>query len=313
MTPPRKVLVLGSAGFAGCAIVSALVDKGIPTIALGRSEATLEEPGLQRVRGSLEDKGLVQELLGDVDAIVHAASLTTPGASANDPALEVLGNLLPLARLLECAPLHARRRVVYLSSGGAIYGDLARGADEQTARQPRSYYGAGKVAAEAMLHACVATSDWTAISLRPSNLYGPRQRVTKGFAIIPTLFDRATDGKPFEIWGDGAIVRDYCYIDDLADAVVAALVSPAPHRFRAYNVASGETASVVDLVRACEQASGRPIDVAFRPARSVDVPHVSPDPRAIQNELGWSARIGLAEGLARTWQWRGQAEAAPSV
>ncbi len=302
----RSVLVLGSAGFAGSAIVSRLVSAHFDVVALGRSEATSRLPGLRRVRGSIEDKGLLDELVAGVDAIVHAASLTTPGASAKDPALEVVGNLLPLARLLESASTCPRKRMVYLSSGGAIYGDDARDAHERMPLRPRSYYGAGKVAAEAMLHACSATTDWTTVSLRPSNLYGPGQRVMTGFAIVPTLFDRADDGAAFEIWGDGSIVRDYCYIDDLADAVVASLVVRPASPFSAFNVASGESASILELVTACERASGKRIRVDFRPARSVDVPFVSPDPAAILRDLGWRARVDLAEGLARTWRWRTQ-------
>ena len=198
----------------------------------------------------------------------------------------------------------SRARLVYLSSGGTIYGDLARGATESTALKPRSYYGAGKAAAEALIHACTATTDWKATSLRPTNLYGPGQHVTKGFAIIPTLFDRALDGAAFHIWGDGSIVRDYCYVDDLAAAVVATLRTSTPASFSTYNVASGHVASILDLVAACEHASSRSIAIEFKIARGVDIAHVSPSNAAIIAGLGWTPEIDLAEGLRRTWQWR---------
>ncbi len=300
----NSVLVLGSAGFAGAAICRKLVEAGCHVHAFGRSEHSGALRNVTHVRGSIEDTGLLREVLGQCDVVVHAASLTTPGSSARDPALEVIGNLLPLARLLECSADHPGRRLVYLSSGGTIYGDLARGATESTPLRPRSYYGAGKAAAEALIHACTATSDWTATSLRPTNLYGPGQRVTKGFAIIPTLFDRAADGGTFHVWGDGSIVRDYCYIDDLADAVVAAIRTSARANFSTYNVASGHLASILDLIAACEHASSRPITVDFSSARGVDVPHVSPGNAAIMAELGWRANVDLPEGLRRTWEWR---------
>ncbi len=229
--------------------------------------------------------------------------MTTPGVSARDPSLEVLGNLLPLTRLLECAADFPRRRIVYLSSGGAIYGDDAIGASESGLLEPRSYYGAGKAAAEAFLHACVATSDWSAILLRPSNLYGPGQKVTKGFAIVPTMFDRAGDGKTFQIWGDGSTVRDYCYIDDLLDALTASLFAPLKRQFNCYNVASGQAVSILELIEACQLASGRSISSEFHHARSVDVACVSPDPHLIAEELDWKASFDLASGLQRTWAW----------
>jgi UDP-glucose 4-epimerase len=299
----ESVLVLGSAGFIGSAICTHLSRIGHPVIALGRSESDRVDGMVTHIRGSIEDRDLLRDALSRCKSMVYAAALTTPGTSACDPALEVLGNLLPLSRLLECAPDFPGRRIIYLSSGGAIYGDSQSNARESDALRPRSYYGAGKAAAEALLHACVASSSWSSVVLRPTNLYGPGQRVAKGFAIIPTLFDRAVDGGSFQIWGDGTAVRDYCYIDDLTDSVASALFAALPQPFNVYNVASGRIASILELVEACKLASGRPIQTEFRPARGVDVARVSPDARLILDELGWKARVDLAAGLERTWQW----------
>lgn len=306
--PPgaRTVLVLGSAGFIGAPLCLHLAQLGYAVHALGRSESNAASPGITRIRGSIEDRHLLREALAACETIIYAAAMTTPGTSAGDPALEVLGNLLPLSRVLECAADFPQRRIVYLSSGGAIYGEGANDAKESKVLRPRSYYGAGKAAAEALINACVSTSDWSAVALRPSNLYGPGQRVTKGFAIVPTLFDRAADGKEFQIWGDGATVRDYCYIDDLIDAIVLSMSAPATEPFTVYNVASGQTASILELVDACQSASGRTIRVRHLPARGVDVACVSPNHEAITNDLGWTARTDLATGLQRTWRWHEQ-------
>ena len=173
-----------------------------------------------RLRGSIEDRQLLRSALSESDTIAYCAAMTTPGTSATDPALEVMGNLLPLARLLECASDFPEWHIIYLSSGGAIYGDDAEDATESNTLRPRSYYGAGKASAEAFLAACAAAGPWTATTLRPSNLYGPGQQASKGFAIVPTLFDRAKDGKTFQVWGDGSVVRDYLFLDDLVEAIV---------------------------------------------------------------------------------------------
>ena len=298
-----SILVLGSAGFIGSALCAHLTTLGHRVLAFGRSETDDTRDGITHIRGSIEDRQLLRDALGRCSTIVYAASVTTPGVSAHDPSLEILGNLLPLSRLLEAAPEFPGRRIVYLSSGGAVYGDEARGAAESSTLRPRSYYGAGKAAAEAFLHACVSNGAWSAVTLRPSNLYGPGQKVTKGFAIVPTIFDRAVDGKPFQIWGDGATVRDYCYIDDLIEAIATSLFKPLGEQFNCYNVASGQTASILELIKACQLASGRRINIEFHPARGVDVACVSPDPRLIADELGWKARVDLASGLQRTWNW----------
>lgn len=304
MTAARSgVLVLGSAGFIGSAVCRHLAERNCKVHALGRSETEETHPNLVRIRGSIEDRGLLREALGACESIVYAAAVTTPGSSARDPSLEVLGNLLPLSRLLECAADFPGRRVVYLSSGGAIYGEAARDACETDPLRPRSYYGAGKVAAEAFLHASVASSDWTAVSLRPSNLYGPGQHATKGFAIVPTLFDRAIDGQAFQIWGDGSSLRDYCYIDDLLEAIALSVEKPLKGNYNVYNVASGQAASILELIEACQLASGKPIRTEFRPLRGVDVACVSPSHQAISDELGWMPRVDLKTGLQRTWHW----------
>lgn len=300
----EPVLVLGSAGFIGSALCARLAGLGRPVLALGRSEPTRADGRITHMRGSIEDKELLREAISACRTVVYAASISTPATSAADPGLEIIGNLLPLSRVLECASEFPGRHLIYLSSGGTIYGDQATAAREDFPLRPRSYYGAGKAAAEAFLHACVATSDWTAVSLRPSNLYGPGQPVSKGFAIVPTLFDRAIDGKTFQIWGDGSIVRDYCYIDDLTRAILAASTTPPSEQFSVYNVASGRTTSILELVEACELASGRRITTEFRPARGVDVPSVSPRANAIRIALGWSAETDLETGLRQTWEWR---------
>ena len=299
----ESVLVLGSAGFIGSAVCAHLARLGHQVHALGRSEADGNQHGITHMRGSIEDRELLREALGRCNRVVYAASMTTPGVSARDPSLEVLGNLLPLTRLLECAAEFPGRRIVYLSSGGAIYGDDAANAAESRPLRPRSYYGACKAAAEAFLHACVATTDWSAIILRPSNLYGPGPRVTKGFASVPTMFDRAIDGQAFQIWGDGSTIRDYCYIDDLVEAITSSLFIPQVRPVNVYNVASGQTASILELIEACQIASGREIHVEFQPARGVDVACVSPTRQLIADELGWKARVDLASGLQKTWAW----------
>lgn len=307
-----RVLVLGSAGFIGAAIVRGLLAAGHSVCALGRSEAMSEDDRIVRIRGSIENAEVLGEALEHCTRIVYCAGLTTPGTSASDPALEVIGNLLPLSRLLECAKRFPARHLVYMSSGGTVFGDLARDADESTPLRPRSYYGAGKVAAEALIHACICSSDWRATVLRPTNPYGPGQEIAKAFAIVPTLFERALDQKPFQVWGDGSAVRDYCYIDDLVSATLAALDGESDDRFRLYNVASGDAISVTELITACERASGRSIPVAYAPSRGVDVAHVSPNSRAIADALGWRAQTRLADGLGKTWTWITSSAASPS-
>src|SRR4030088_1419232 len=113
-----NVLVLGSGGFIGSAITESLARTRRRVSCMGRSEVTTDAPNVLRVRGSIEDTALLHESIASCEHIVYCASVTTPGTSAGDPTLEVLGNLLPLARVLECASDFPGRRLVFLSSGG---------------------------------------------------------------------------------------------------------------------------------------------------------------------------------------------------
>lgn len=303
------VLLLGSNGFIGKHLCARFEQMGLEVFAVSRSETEGEEGRIHRIRGSLEDSELIRGLVTRAGTIVHAANLTTPSASATNPQLEIDGNLGALAQLLALANEFPDRRLVFMSSAGAVYGDLELTTSEDAPLRPRSYYGAGKVAAEAFVHACASTTTWRAVVLRPSNVYGPGQQVGKGFAIVPTLFSRALDDGVFKIWGDGLNVRDYCYVDDLVELTARVVENGIMKPFAVYNAASGQTASVLDLIAACERCTGRRIDIRFESARSVDVPFVSLSTESALAAYGWKAKMTLVEGLNRTWDNFRQAHA----
>ena len=298
-----KILVLGAAGFIGSALVERLVHNGLQVIALGHSQSVEHQGSLVRIRGTIEDSGLLETLLPACSHVVHVASRTTPGISAHEPELEVVSNLLPLSNLLNCIARFPGKRLIYVSSAGAIYGEMARDANELSPLRPRSYYGAGKVAAESFIHTCTMVSGTEAVILRPTNPYGQGQTVSKGFAIIPTLLQRALDSQPFHVWGDGAAVRDYCYINDLTAALVLVITRPSAEKFGIYNVASGCLASILDLIKQCQNITGRRIQVEFKPPRGVDVGCVSPRSDKIAEAYGWRPLTNLEDGLRMTWDW----------
>lgn len=297
------VLVLGSTGFIGTHLVDRLAGLGYYVYALARSEVDANHGKVRHIRGSIDDDALLRELVARCHHVVHVASLTTPSASATAPELEIGGNLTALAQLLSLAGDFPGRRLIYMSSAGAVYGDMAVNADEGLSLRPRSYYGAGKAAAEAFIHACTATTTWQAVVLRPSNIYGPGQCAGNGFAIVPTLFTCAAQGISFKIWGNGQSVRDYCHVSDLVDLIIKALEHRGDPKFAVYNAASGEAASILELISVCERSAGRRIEIEFQPARGVDVPHVSLNTDSARATYRWKAKTPLDEGLDQTWRW----------
>ncbi len=153
-----------------------------------------------------------------------------------------------------------------------------------------------------MLHAFTVNSGWSTVVLRPTNVYGPGQLPIKGFAIVPTIFRHLRDRSVFEIWGDGSVVRDYLFVDDLCALITRAIVDEA-RAYSVYNAGSGTAVSILELVRLCEQTVGMKLGTTLRPGRAVDVARAIPNIGAITKAFDWRAPTSLAAGLAQTWQW----------
>jgi UDP-glucose 4-epimerase len=231
-------------------------------------------------------------------AVIHLATTSTPGTYSREPLREGEENLRPLLQLMQALDSCPTIPLVYLSSGGAIYGNPETlPVTEEHDMAPLSYHAAGKAAAEHFL-GVFARQGHRVIILRPSNAYGPGQPLKTGFGVIPTLLEHLRRGTPMEIWGDGETVRDYLYIDDLVEACLKALHHPASG---IYNVGSGEGHSLNELCRLAERITGRLLEPHYRPSRGGDVKAVVLDICRIRREMGWVPQVDLEEGLRRTW------------
>lgn len=297
----ESVLVLGGAGFIGRRMAEAIARSGTPVIAATRRPATFEHALVTNVVASFDAPAQFEPLLARSRAVVHAASSSTPGSTEAQPQLD--GNLRATLALIEALQACPDRRLLYLSSGGTLYGDRERAAREDDPLRPRSYHGAGKAAAEHFIHAWATQYGGTAVVLRPSNVYGPGQQPRPGFGIIPTAYDRALRGLPLQVWGDGGTVRDYLYVDDLLDLCDRALAGDLPSGTHVFNASSGEGTALDALLDAIDRATGRPLRRDYRPARRVDIQRIVPDNGAARATFGWRPATSLEQGLQRTWQW----------
>ena len=300
------ILLLGGGGFIGAALACRLARLGRPVHVIGRTRAAIapltQTPaaGVLHSVGSLDDADLLDARRHDCGTVVHVASASTPGSSARDPARE-LDNLMPMLRLLEQLRHWPQTHLVFVSSGGTVYGNpVTSPANEDAALAPLSFYGAGKVAMETFLQA-YRSQEHPVTILRPSNCYGPGQTMQHGFGLIRTVLQQLRQGAPVEIWGDGESVRDYVYIDDTVDALLRAIDLPTDNG--TYNIGSGQGHSInaiLDIVAAL--GIGRPV-TRYRPARSIDVRAVVLDNSRAAAALGWRPQVDVAEGVRRTWQW----------
>jgi UDP-glucose 4-epimerase len=293
----RHVLITGGAGFIGSHVVDALLADGwrvtvVDDLSGGEranvaSDATfvacdITAPDLHAVFAAQP-----------FDAVVHCAAQTSVPVSVSDPALDRHVNLAGTENVLACAKATGVRRVVFFSSGGAIYGDTEARATEETLPAPLSPYGAHKLAAETY----VAISGLSHAILRPANVYGPRQRAHAGAdgAVIAAFVERIARGLPITINGDGEQVRDFVYVADVAAAVRAAL---AWDRSGVWNIASGADTTINQLAAMVGQALGVAPIIEHGPARAGDVRISRLSIEKIVRQGLWRPAYTLPQGLA---------------
>lgn len=293
-----SVLLLGGGGFIGQATARRLASDAMEVHILARQHILPTAPTIHT--GDLSDPAILDTLLPQCGTVVHLASSTTPGSSANKPSDE-LDNLRSALNLLD--RLHSQKviHLIFVSSGGTVYGNPPHiPVNEDTPLAPRSYHGAGKMALEGFLQAFRATGNAVTI-LRPSNAYGPGQGLRKGFGFVRTVLEHARNGSSLEIWGDGETVRDFVYVEDMAEAIALAIGNPADNG--TYNVGSGQGHTLNEVLALAKRVTGVEIATRHKPARGGDVRGVVLDVSRIRTALGWQPRINLEEGLMRTWEW----------
>lgn len=300
----EHVLVIGAGGFIGRHLVQSLSHRAQKVIAVGRHASTIDpHPFVTSVVAELRTPDQFRRLLDGCSAVVHVASASTPGSTAGDPLAELQGNLVPTLALLDALQSRLGIPLLYISSGGTLYADDGdQAASETAALQPRSYHGAGKAAAEQFIAAWCRQFDATAVALRPSNVYGPGQDEKSNFGIVPTCFGKMLRNEILSVWGDGSAIRDYLFIDDFIALILDVLSRPG-HGWQVLNAASGDGTSLNELFSVMEAVAERPLARHYDPGRRIDASGVVVDPRRAHERYQWTSRIGLRDGLEKTWQW----------
>ena len=306
-----RCLVTGGAGFVGSNLTDALLARGdevvvVDDLSTGRRE-NLDEAlagGARLVEQDIRDAGAVIALCREdpPEAIFHLAAQIDVRRSVADPAFDASVNVGGTANLLEAARLAGTGRFVFISTGGAIYGEgdgQQLPLDERAAVEPLSPYGQSKFAAEGYVALYERVYGLSGISLRLGNVYGPRQDPLGEAGVVAIFCGRLREGSRPTVFGDGRQTRDYIYVGDVVAAILAAAETPGAAG--AINVGTGREASVLELVemlRALGPSEG--FEPEFAPPRTGEVQRISIDPARARAELGWSAQTGLEEGLKLT-------------
>jgi len=298
-----RVLVLGGNGFIGTHLVEALVAGGTHVRVLSRSGYRHVQPfhGVDYRYADFADSVSVAESLVDMDIVVHLISTTVPATANLDPLADITGNLLPTVRLLQQMRDIGVPRLVFLSSGGTVYGNAKSvPIPEEHERNPLSSYGIVKVAIENYIAMFSSQYGLRSLVLRVSNPYGPLQGHLGIQGVIPTFFQRILAGDEIRIWGDGSNVRDYLYISDLVSSIVLSINQDLAG---VYNVGSGQGVSLRDVVSLIEEITGISANVEYLPPRGFDVRKVVLDISKVRQAIDWAPVVSLREGCERYWKW----------
>ena len=297
-SPRRRALVTGGAGFVGSCLANVLQGRGWQVEALDNlstGDAANVPLGVKLHVGDIQSDSDIQTVMrwAAFDAAVHCAAQTSVERSMKDPELDHAINVLGTRRLAAAARKAGVGRFVFLSSGGAIYGETDEPADERAPLAPLSCYGRNKLMAEEE----VREAGHSYCILRPSNVYGPGQRSDPEGGVVAIFRERLLGRKPLEIHCGGEQVRDFLYVMDVAAAVVAAL---SIQRNAIWNVASGEATRIIDLASVMAALVGSPLEVRHHPRRAGDVGRSLLSPATLLSTGLWGPPLPLIDGLRLT-------------
>jgi UDP-glucose 4-epimerase len=299
----NRILLLGGGGFIGQALTRRLYSKGYIIHILTPEKINFSAPNIHVHSGKLDDRSIVEKVLPQCDIVFHLASATTPGDSTRSPVFEVEHNILPTIQFLTYLQKTDHiKNFIFISSGGAIYlPSSEKSLTENQILSPKSYYGAGKVTIESFLNVFVNIHNTNVTILRPSNLYGPGQSFRHGFGLIRTMLTHILNDTTMEIWGDGEIVRDFIYIDDMINLLE--LIIKTPETSGVFNVSFNKGYSIHQVKEIVEKITKKQLQVKYQPERKMDIAKVIIDSSKLKNKTGWQPVIELEKGILKTWNW----------
>lgn len=291
-------LVIGGAGFIGSHTVKQLNKANEPTRVFTRAKAE-ELPGVEYIYGDYTNPiDLARALIG-VSRVYHCLSTTVPGTSNLEPKYDVSTNLVSTLELLDLMRKNAIQRIVYISSGGTVYGNSSKQKLSETDEvNPICSYGIVKLAIEKYLRMHESLYDLKPIILRVSNPYGPGQKLNSGQGLVPAVIEKHRACQKITIWGNGSTIRDYIYIDDLVDLLVMAGNSQTTGIF---NVGSGVGVSINNLLDSLEGITNQQPPRDYQATREFDVDRVVLDIAKVKENFDWQPSTPLIEGLRMQW------------
>jgi UDP-glucose 4-epimerase len=295
-----RAIVTGGAGFIGSHLVEALLERGDDVLAvddLSRGKREQVAPGAELAVHDVRDP------LGEIFAAFrpeicfHLAAQADVRVSVARPVEDASVNVVGSVQVLHAAQRQGTK-IVFASTGGAIYGECPRPAKEDDPLEPLSPYGAAKLATETYLFTWNRLHGSHHAALRFANVYGPRQEAGLEGGVVAIFFEQMSRGEQTTIYGSGRQTRDFVHVGDIVSAMLAAADAEG-----VFNVGSGIETSILDLHDLCRRVAGKEAEPELAPERLGEIQRSVLDPSLAERGLGWAPARTLEEGLRETWEW----------
>ncbi len=301
----KRCLVLGGNGFLGSHLAEALVVSGFEVTIFDNREQKrpdIREDSIGYRQGDFLNENDLARALDGTDYVFHFISMTLPGPSLESPVYDIESNVIGTVRLLQQCCKAGVEKIIFPSSGGTVYGEPDTIPVRETDPvRPVHPYAISKVTIEMYLRSFYELHGLDYLILRYANPYGERQMPFGNQGVIPIFLHAIMKGRSPVIYGDGSMVRDYIYISDLVDATIAIVKKDPPERL--FNVGSGRGTSVHELLGTMAEVLGVEINPLYADPPGTYLSRIILDISRMQHYTGWKPRVGLAEGIERTYRW----------
>jgi UDP-glucose 4-epimerase len=303
-----RTLVVGG-GFLGAHVATASAAAGDQVMVYSRSfnewllaDDRYRTGTIELLEGTVPPGRGLQDLIAEADIVYYLAGSGTPANAKDDPGGSIIGSVVPAAAVLDLMRDTPTRRIVVASSGGTVYGQPGHlPTDERQPTEPISIHGHNSLSVERYAMFFARQYGLEPVILRYSNPYGPGQLARRGQGVIAAWCNALARDEPVVVYGSMENRRDFIHVQDAADAtLLAAKEAPRPG---IYNVGSGRSYALAEILDLIQRAAGRQGTVQRMAARGVDVPITQLDCSRLLECTGWSARVSLEEGVKQSWAW----------
>jgi UDP-glucose 4-epimerase len=306
-----RIVILGGDGFIGRHLAVKLASSKKNRVAvfdrfssyqLGNESFFSNFRNIELITGNFFNRAEVNQALSNVETVFHLVSTTNPATSLNDPLIDVDTNIRSSVELFELCIENKVKKVIFLSSGGTVYGDTdSDQINESTVPRPMSPYAIGKLTIEHYLRYFKSHYGLDYIVYRVANPYGPGQNLHGKQGVVPIFLNHAFNKEPITIFGDGSMVRDYLYISDLVDMISASYSKK--NKFSEYNIGSGKGVSINELVKVIEATVGYRLQRKYLNIPDTYVNKIALDTSRFVKEFGLKPGTAIEQGIARTWDY----------